>query len=109
MYIEIISVSNKKETDTISHRRKELSETLSRYGFTLNDIKKTLLNSSAINGTLNKIAKSDSKPDVVIITNALDPRDSRSFKKYFVETVAARARRKTSPPQGLLEKAQQGG
>ena len=98
MYIEIISVNKKKETDTISHRRKELSETLSRYGFTLNDIKKTLLNSSAINGTLNKIAKSDSKPDVVIITNALRTRDSRSFKKYFVETVAAAERGENEPP-----------
>ena len=98
MYIEIISVNKKKETDTISHRRKELSETLSQYGFTLNDIKKTLLNSSAINGTLNKIAKSDSKPDVVIITNALRTRDSRSFKKYFVETVAAAERGENEPP-----------
>lgn len=89
MYIEIISVSKKKETDTLPERREELRQTLSEYGFTLNDVKKTVLHPTAINGTLDKIAKSDNKPDVVIITNALRTRDSKSFKKYFVETVVA--------------------
>lgn len=98
MYIEIISVSKKKENDTLPQRRESLSRTLGQYGFTLNDIKKTLMNSTAINGTLNKIAKSESKPDVVIIANALKTKDSRSFKKYFVETVAAAERAENEPP-----------
>ncbi|HCA05137.1 MAG TPA: SrtB family sortase [Ruminococcaceae bacterium] len=97
MYIEIISVSKKKETDTLPDRRQELSQTLNKYGFTLNDVKKTLLNSTAINSTLNKIVKSDSKPDVVIITNALRTKDSKSFKKYFVETVVAAERGESEP------------
>ncbi len=89
MYIEIISVSKKRETDTLPDRQEELRETLSKYGFTLNDIKKTVLRPTAVNSTLNKIAKSENKPDVVIITNALRTKDSKSFKKYFVETVVA--------------------
>lgn len=98
MYIEIISVSKKKETDTLPERQAELRQTLSKYGFVLNDIKKTLLNSTAINSALNKIAKSGNKPDVVIITNALKSKDSRSFKKYFVETVVAAERGENEPP-----------
>lgn len=97
MYIEIISVSKKKETDTLPDRREELRQKLSEYGFTLNDIKKTLLHPTAINGTLDKIAKSDNKPDVVIIANALKTRDSKSFKKYFVETIVSAERGENEP------------
>ena len=97
MYIEIISVSKKKETDTLPDRQEELKQTLSEYGFILNDIKKTVLHPTAINSSLNKIAKSDKKPDVVIITNALRSKDSKSFKKYFVETVVAAERGENEP------------
>lgn len=97
MYIEIISVSKKKEFDALPDRREELKQTLSEYGFYLRDIKKTLLNPSSINGTLNKIAKSDNKPDVVIIANALKTKDNKSFKKYFVETVVAAEHGESEP------------
>lgn len=97
MYIEILSVSKKKETDTLPEQTDELRVKLDKYGYSLTEIKKTIMHSSAINSTLNNIAKSEEKPDVVIIANALNTTDSKSFRKYFVETVAAAERAENDP------------
>lgn len=97
MYIEIISVNKKKETDVLSDRETELKKSLSEYGYKLTAIKKTVLHPTAINTTLNAIAKSEEKPDVVVIANALRSTDNSSFKKYFVETVASAERAENEP------------
>ena len=89
VYIEILSVTKKRETDKVEPQSDALREQLDKYGYRLTGVKKTLLQSTLVNAALNSIASSEEKPDVVIITNALNTRDSRSFKKYFVETVAA--------------------
>ena len=89
MFIDIISVCKKKETDPIAPREEELRKVLDEHGYTLMGVKKSLLQSAAIKLTLNSIANSDKKPDVVIITGALRSKDSESFKKYFVETVVS--------------------
>ena len=87
MYIQILSVSKKTETDTLPEQTDKLRSELYNYGYSLTEIKKTLLTPATINSALNSIAKSSNKPDMVIIANALDTKDSKSFKKYFVETV----------------------
>ena len=92
MYIEILSVSKKKEQDTLPDREDELRLRLAKYGFTLNAVKKTIMHPTLINSALNGIASAEDKPDVVIIANALRTKDASSFKKYFVETVAAAER-----------------
>lgn len=97
MYIEILSVSKKKETDTLPERADELRESLDKYGYSLTQIKKTFMHPSKINSALNSIAESEEKPDVVIIANALNTTDSKSFRKYFVETVAAAERAENEP------------
>ena len=97
MYIEILSVSKKKEQDNLPEREDELRQHLAQYGFTLNAVRKTLLNSALINKTLNDIASSEEKPDVVIIANALRTQNDSSFRKYFVETVAAAERAENEP------------
>ena len=97
MYIEILSVSKKKETDTLPERADELRESLDKYGYSLTQIKKTFMHPSKINSALNSIAESGEKPDVVIIANALNTTDSKSFRKYFVETVAAAERAENEP------------
>ena len=97
MYIEIISVSKKKETDVLSGRETELKKSLGEYGYKLTGIKKTVLHPTAINKTLSAIAKSEEKPDVVVIANALRSTDNSSFKKYFVETVASAERAENEP------------
>lgn len=97
MYIEILSVSKKKEQDNLPEREDELRQSLADYGYTLNAVKKTVMHPTFINSALNSIAESDEKPDVVIIANALRTKDSRSFKKYFVETVAAAERAENGP------------
>ena len=89
MFIEIISVSKKTEQDMLPDREDELRLSLAKYGYSLKAIKKTILHPTLINAELSSIAKSDDKPDVVIIANALRTKDESSFKKYFVETVAA--------------------
>lgn len=95
--IEILSVSKKKETDNLPEQADELRARLSEYGFTLSDVKKTLMNPILINKTLDSIAAQAEKPDVVIIANALRTKDSKSFRKYFVETVVASERSENEP------------
>ena len=97
MYIQILSVSKKTETDTLPEQTDKLRSELYNYGYSLTEIKKTLLTPATINSALNSIAKSSNKPDMVIIANALDTKDSKSFKKYFVETVVAAERAESNP------------
>ena len=97
MYIEILSVSKKNETDTLPRYTDELRETLDQYGYYLTQIKKANMSSSHIYTALDRIANSGDKPDVVIIANVLNTRDSKSFRKYFVETVAAAERAENKP------------
>lgn len=97
MFIEIISVSKKTEQDMLPAREDELRLSLAKYGYSLKAIKKTIMHPTLINAELSSIAKSDDKPDVVIIANALRTKDDRSFKKYFVETVAAAERAENEP------------
>ena len=97
VFIEIISVNKKKETDALVERTDELREKLDKYGYSLKSVTKTLMQSVAINAALNTLAGGAEKPDVVIIANALRTKDSASFKKYFVETVAAAERAESEP------------
>ena len=97
MYIEILSVSKKKETDTLPQHTDELRTELDKYGFYLTQIKKAHMSSGRIYTALDKIATASEKPDIVIIANALDTKDSKSFRKYFVETVAAAERAENEP------------
>ena len=86
--IEIISVVRNKNAAGLVGKKPELKARLDRYGYTLTDVKNTVLNARKIRAALDGIAKSDNRPDVVIIANALSTTDSTSFRKYFVETVA---------------------
>lgn len=97
MFIEIISVNKKKETDVLADRETELKEKLDKYGYTLNSVTKALMHPVVINSALNTLARADEKPDVVIIANALRSKDSASFRKYFVETVVAAERAESEP------------
>lgn len=97
MFIEIISVNKKKETDAIEQRTDELREKLDKYGYSLKSVTKTLMHPIVINSALNSLAYGEEKPDVVIIANALRTKDSESFKKYFVETVVTAERAESEP------------
>ena len=57
MQIQILSVSKKNETDTLPERADELGAKLDKYGYTLTEIKKTILTPIAINSALDSIAK----------------------------------------------------
>lgn len=95
--IEIISVVRSKNAVDLEDKKPELKERLDKYGYTLTGVKNTVLRGSKIKSALNEIAKSETKPDVVIIANALSTTDSSSFRKYFVETVAEAERSENDP------------
>lgn len=95
--IEIISVVRNKNAVDLADKKPELRERLDKYGYTLTDVKNTVLRGSKIKSALNEIAKSDNRPDVAIIANALSTKDSSSFRKYFVETVAEAERNENDP------------
>lgn len=86
--IEIISVVRSKTTDDLSEKKPELTKRLDKYGYSLTDVRTSVLSARKIRAELNDIAKAENKPDVVIIANALSSTDSSSFRKYFMETVA---------------------
>lgn len=95
--IEIISVIRSKNAVDLEDKKPELKERLDKYGYTLTGVKNTVLRGGKIKSALNEIAKSETKPDVVIIANALSTTDSTSFRKYFVETVAEAERSENDP------------
>ena len=97
VFVEIISVNKKKETDVLAERESELKEKLDKYGYSLKSVTKALMTPVVINSALNSLAFTEEKPDVVIIANALRTKDSTSFKKYFVETVVTAERAESEP------------
>lgn len=97
MNIEIISVVRRKDTTSLGQRRESLEKRLGDYEYTLTDIKTSVLNGKKIRAELNAIAAAEKKPDVVVIANALSTTDSKSFRKYFVETVAEAERFENDP------------
>lgn len=97
MDIQILSVSKNIESETISERSDEMRNRLYKYGYSLKAVKKTVLQSGKIKSAIKEIANSTEKPDIVIVANALSTTDSRSFKKYFVETVAAAEHAENEP------------
>lgn len=108
MFIEILSVCKKKETENITERESQLKQSLDSRGYTLTGVKKALLQSDAIKMTLNSIAKSGEKPDVVIVTGALTTKDNTSFRKYFVEAIAEAEREVNDPvPKDFWKKRNQ--
>lgn len=97
MRIEILSLSRKDGFSTLEKRFDELSGKLSDCGCTLTYIKSAARKSGKIKAAVNKIAVSSEKPDAIIIADALPSGDSSSFKKYFVETVAAAEHAENKP------------
>lgn len=97
MQIEILSVVKKQSDIGLADSTYQLRQRLNKYGYSLVDIKTTQLNSVKIRTALNEIAKSEEKPDVVIIANALSTTDSSSFRKYFVDAVATAEKFENEP------------
>ena len=97
MLIEVLSVCKKNEQEELSAHEGELKQELSEQGFSLTGVRKTLLQATAIKETLSAVAKASDKPDVAIVTGALRTKDNASFKKYFVESIAASERAENDP------------
>ena len=97
MYIEIISVSKKGDSNEIVNRSDDLRERLDKYGYSLVDVKKAIHTPNGIKSALNSIAKSKNKPDVIIVADSLKTKDSKSFRKYFVESVVEAERSESEP------------
>lgn len=95
--IEIISVKNKDKSFGPAEYTEEMREKLSKCGFSLTYINKTDLKPQKIKAALNESAARSDKPDIAVITNALTTTDSKSFKKYFAEVVAAAEHAENKP------------
>lgn len=98
MLIEVLSVCKKNEPDELTPRQSELAQCFELNGFTLTGVQKTLLQAGSIRKALDSIAKSFSKPDIAVVTGALNTKDNSSFKKYLVESVVASERAENTPP-----------
>ncbi len=109
MFIEILNITQKKDAQPSALQFGELKNALEKQDVTLRGDGKSVRNSAkAINAALDSIAESDSKPDVVVLTDALDSTDSASFKQNFVETVAAAERAENEPaPKDYWKKRNQ--
>ncbi len=109
MFIEILNITQKKDAQPSALQFGELKNALEKQDVTLRGDAKSVRNSAkAINAALDSIAESDSKPDVVVLTDALDSTDSASFKQNFVETVAAAERAENEPaPKDYWKKRNQ--
>ena len=92
MDIEILSVNNKDDSYEVSQRHDEISQQLAKNGFTLTYINSVDLKGRKILDSLDKSAETPSKPEFIIIANALSQVGTKCFKKHFVEVVAAAER-----------------
>ena len=97
MQIKILSVVKKPSQPDLVDRTYELRKRLAKYGYSLSEVRTTQLNAAKIRTALNEIAKSEEKPDAVIIANALSTTDSSSFRKYFVDAVATAEKAENEP------------
>ena len=97
MKIEIISVNNKDRSFYPAEYTDVIRDKLSKFGFSLTYINKIDLKPQKIKAALNESAARADRPDIAVVTNALTTPDSKSFKKYFAEVVAAAEHAENEP------------
>lgn len=95
--IEILSVKDKQGLSGLVSRSDEVREKMQNNNFSLTYINSIALNPKKIKASLNKSAANPEKPEVIIIANALNTKDTKSFKIEFAEIVAAAERAENTP------------
>lgn len=124
MDIEVFSLrSSEEDLRSVSDNLKNISDELAKDGYKIKYKTEVDLNKQRIKKALDTCASSESKPNIVVVTNALTTCDSTSFKGLFADIIAEyedeiqdpppqkqkklkRTDNKTSPEEENLENSQ---
>ncbi len=84
MNVEILSVGNQLSSD----KNEEIKKRLEEQDYILSGVTYAAAKSSNIKAAVCEISAKESRPDAVIVADALSSEDSTSFRKLFADTVA---------------------
>lgn len=106
MDIEVFSLrSSEEDIKSVSSNLKEISDELAKDGFKIKYKTEVDLNKQRIKKALDTCAASESKPDLIVVTNALTTRDSSSFKALFADIIAGYEDTIQDPPPKKSKKS----
>lgn len=89
MDIEVFSLrSSEEDSQSVSENLKNISDELAKDGFKVKYKTEMDLNKQQIKKALDACVSSETKPDIVVVANALTTCDSSSFKGLFADTIA---------------------
>ncbi|MCH5300174.1 MAG: class B sortase [Ruminococcus sp.] len=89
MNIELFSLrTSKQDIENINNNLRNISEELAIDGFYVKYKTEVDLNKQRIKKALDSSVESESKPDIIVVANALTSRDSSSFKNLFADIIA---------------------
>ena len=97
MDISILSIDKKNNSLTLTQKTDDIKRNFEKLGHNLASVKKVSFNPTKIRKAVDAVASGDTKPDMILIADALTATDSSCFRKNFAETVASAERAENEP------------
>ena len=106
MDIEIFSLrTTKEDVDAVSDNLKSISEKLADEDFIIKYKTEVNVNKQHIKKALDTCVTSENKPEMIVVANALNTKDSASFRKMFADIIAECEDEIQDPPPKKTKKS----
>lgn len=97
MDISILSVNKNNNPLTLTQKTDAIRQNFDKLGYSLSSVNKVSFSPTRIQKAVDAVASSQSKPDMILIADALTTTDSSCFRRNFAETVASAERAENKP------------
>ena len=105
MNIEVFSLrSSQEDINSVSDNLERISDELAKDGFIIKYKTEVDISKQRIKKAISASAESDSKPDMIVIANALSSCDSSSFKTLFADIISEFEDEIQDPPPAKSKK-----
>lgn len=97
MDISILSVNKKNNSLTLTQKTDEIKQKFEKLGYNLTSVRNISFNPTKIQKAVDAVASGETKPEMILVADALTTTDSSCFRKNFAETVASAERAENEP------------
>ena len=95
--ISVLSVNKKNNSLTLIQKTDEIKQNFARLGYNLTSVQKVSFNPAKLKKAVDSIASGSTKPEMILVADALTTTDSSCFRKNFAETVAGAEHAENEP------------
>ena len=97
MDISILSVNKNNNPLTLTQKTDAIRQNFDKLGYNLSSVNKVSFSPTRIQKAVDAAASAETKPDIILIADALTTTDSSCFRRNFAETVASAERAENKP------------